>query len=85
MSDDNVHALPGYSVPSFEPVERVVEILTEALELAKRGEIVGIALVTAHRAPEAFFTDFHASQGSRHTVCAGALALGFQIGKVLSE
>lgn len=85
MSDSKVHALPGYSVPSLEPVPDVVEILKEALTLAERGEIVGVAISVAYRQPRAFGNKFHAEQMSRHTIGSGVLALCYQVGKELVE
>ena len=85
MSDGTVHALPGFSVPNNEPVQRIVEILQEALTLAKRGEIVGVAISAVYRQPLAFGNNFHAEQSSRHTVAAGVLALGYQIAREMVE
>lgn len=85
MSEGNVHALPGYSVPNLEPVPDVVEILRAALTLAERGEIVGVAISVAYRQPLAFGNKFHAEQSTRHTVAAGVLALGYEIAQALVE
>ena len=82
---DNVHALPGYSVPSREPVAKVVEILEQALKLAKDGIVVGVAVVCAYRDPASFGNNFHGEQSSRHSLAAGVLALGYQIGQELVE
>lgn len=81
----NVIALEGYSVPSHEPVARVVEILEQVLSQAKEGKITGVAVVSVERDPAAFVTEFHGEQGSRHCLAAGVLSLGYQIGKVISE
>ncbi len=82
----SVVALPGFSVPGDnEPVERVVEILTEALELAKRGEVIGVAVVAVYRQPLAFGTDYHAEHTSRHSLGAGVLALGYQFAKAMID
>lgn len=82
---DNVHALPGYSVPSFEPVKKVVDILTEALELAKSGKAIGCAIVLVERDPMMFVTEVHGEQMSRHTLAAGVLALAHMVGHQLNE
>jgi hypothetical protein len=81
----NVTALPGFSVPSRDPIERVVEILEEALEAARAGKITGVALVTVERDPTTFVTLFHCEQSGRHSLGSGVLALSYQIGKVFSE
>jgi hypothetical protein len=81
----NVHALPGFSVPSLDPVARVVEILEEALEAAKDGKITGVALVMVERDPVTFVTTYHCEQSGRHSLGSGVLSLGYQIGKIFSE
>jgi hypothetical protein len=82
----DVTALPGYSRPNdMAPIERVVEILDEALTLAKRGEIVGITVIAAYRQPLSFGIEYHAEQASRHTLAAGVLTAGYKIGKALSD
>lgn len=81
----NVTALPGFSLPSHDPVEKVIEILEEALEAARAGKIVGVGMVTVERDPTTFVTRFHATQNGRHSLGSGVLALGWQIGKVFSE
>src|SRR5579859_7923131 len=50
---DNVVSLPGVSNPINigEPVQKVVEILEEALSLARQGKIVGVAVVRVERDP----------------------------------
>ena len=82
---DNVHALPGYSVPSHEPVAEIVKMLEETLALARSGEVIGVAIVRATRQPRAFETNYHGEQSCRHTLAAGVLALGYQFGKELSD
>lgn len=81
----NVIALGTFSVPSAEPVARVVEILEETLQRAKEGRVVGVAVVTAERDPAAFLIEYHGGQSSRHCLSAGVLSLGYQIGKEISE
>lgn len=83
--DSNVVALGNYSVPSNEPVTRVVEILEEALEQARQGKIIGVAVVAIERDPLAFRTEFHGEQSSSHCLAAGSLSLSYQIGKEISE
>lgn len=83
--DDNVVALPGYSVPSYEPVPDVIEILQAALDRAKIGKLVGVAIVEVSRDPMAFDIGYHATQNGRHTLAAGVLALGVSVGKTLTE
>lgn len=81
----NVVALGNFSVPSHEPVERVVEILEGALEQAKQGRIIGVAVVAVERDPQAFTTNYHGGQMSRHCLAAGVLSMGYQIGKAISD
>lgn len=86
-----VHALPGFSVPSQEPVERIVEILEEALVSAKAGRMIGIAVVAVERDPLMNTQTFHtpkietigyeAAHNSRHTLMAGVLGLAYIFGK----
>lgn len=81
-----VRALPGFSVPNdHAPIERVVEILDEALTLAKRGEIIGVTIVAAYRQPLSFGIEYHAEQSSRHTLAAGVLTAQYKIGKALAD
>jgi hypothetical protein len=80
-----VIALPGSSVPSLEPVERVVEILERALAQAREGKLTGIAVVKVCRDPQAFSIHFHGEHGSRHSLAAGVLALGYSIAKEVGE
>jgi hypothetical protein len=81
----NVVALPGYSVPSDEPVETVVDILERALFQAKQGRIVGVALVTVERQPLANVFEWHAEQMSRHTLIAGVTGLHWRMGQIAAE
>jgi hypothetical protein len=81
----SVIALPTFSVPSDEPVARVVEILEEALAKARSGKVIGVALVCAERSPESFLIEYHAEQSSKHSVGAGVLAMSVKIGRALSE
>lgn len=81
----SVVALPGFSVPAAEPVEEVVAILEAALEGARSGKIVGVALVSVSRDPLMFETRIYGAHMSRHTVAAGVLSMSYQIGKLLSD
>jgi hypothetical protein len=85
MADSNVVALPGFSVPNNDVVTEVVDLLEEALEQARSGKLVGIALVAVERDPMCFETRFFGAGQSKHTMAAGALSLGWQIGRNLSE
>lgn len=85
MSGDNVVALPGHSVPSDAPVAEVVKILQEALTQAKRGRIVGCALVVVEKQPLANVFRYHAERASRHTLMAGVLGLAWKLGRVAAE
>jgi hypothetical protein len=51
MSNENVVAFPGYSVPTpaGEPVQSVVEILREYLEKAEAGQVVGVGIAIVMR------------------------------------
>jgi hypothetical protein len=80
-----VIALPGSSVPNNEPVERVVQILERALVQAREGKLTGVALVKVRRDPQAFSTEFHGEHGSRHSLAAGVLALGYLVAKEVGE
>lgn len=81
-----VRALPGFSIPNdAAPVERCVEILDEALTLAKRGEIIGVAIVAVYRQPLSFGIDYHSEQTSRHSLAAGVLTAGYKIGNALAD
>lgn len=82
---DNVVALPNFSVPSDEPVQKVIDLLQEALDKAKMGKTIGVAIVSAERDPECFVMTYHATQGSRHSLAAGVMAINYAIGKVLAE
>jgi hypothetical protein len=84
MSDSNVVALPGYSVPSLEPVQDVIDILEKVLEKARAGKIGGIAVVEVERDPSAFETRFYADS-NKHTLAAGIMSLHWQIGRRMSE
>lgn len=81
----NVIALNNCSVPSYEPVARVVEILEEKLAAAREGKIIGVAVVSVERDPAAFATEFHGEQTSSHCLSAGVLSLAYQIGREISE
>lgn len=82
----DVTALPGFSIPNdHDPIERVVEILDEALTLARRGEIVGVTVIAAYRQPLSFGVEYHAEQSSRHTLAAGVLTANYKIGKALAD
>ena len=85
MPESNVVPLPGFSVPSDAPIEKIVALLEEAMEEAQSGRLIGLAMVVVTKDPKTFETRYHASQGSRHSLGAGVLALGYQIGKVFSE
>jgi hypothetical protein len=85
MTESNVVALPGFSVPNDAPVEKIVELLEEALGEARNGRLIGLAMVAVTKDPDLFETRFHATQGSRHSLGAGVLSLGWQIGRELSE
>lgn len=85
MSDKKVIALPGYSVPSNEPVARVIEILEEALAGAKSGQIVGVALVAVERQPLAATHEFHGEHYSRHHIMAGVMGLHYALSKIAGE
>lgn len=82
---ENVYALPGYSVPSHEPVVAVVDILETALAEARAGRIVGVAIVTVERQPMANVFNYSAEQNSRHSLMAGVLGLSYALGKVAYE
>lgn len=81
----NVVALPGFTAPSLEPVSRVVEILQEALNAAKAGKAIGVALVLVERDPLAFTTQFHAEHSSRHTLGSGVLSISHQVGEEMTK
>jgi hypothetical protein len=82
----DVKALPGFSIPNdVAPIARVVEILDDALTLAKRGEIIGVTVIAVYRQPLSFGVDYHGEQTSRHTLAAGVLTASYQIGKALSD
>lgn len=80
----NVTALPGFSVPSPDPVAEVVEILEDALERARAGKLKGVAVVMVEGSPDAFETAYHSSN-SRHTMAAGVMSLHWQISRRMSE
>lgn len=80
----NVTALPGFSVPSIDPVDEVVEILEAALQKARAGKLRGVAVVMVEGSPDAFETAYHASD-SRHTMAAGVMSLNWQISRQMSE
>jgi hypothetical protein len=81
----NVVALPGYSAPSTEAVQEIVDILEEALADAKSGKIIGLAIVTAYRGPLRAVHQSHAAHDSSHTVVAGAAGLMWSLGKSMGE
>lgn len=81
----NVVALSNFSVPTNDPVDRVVEILEEILAQAREGKVVGVAVVSIERDPMTFVTTFHCEQSGRHSLGSGVLSLGYQIGKIFSE
>lgn len=81
----NVVPLSNCSIPSNEPVQRVVETLEAALTQAREGKIIGVAVVLIERDPAAFVTEYHAEQSSCHHLSAGVLSLAWQIGKEISE
>lgn len=83
--DSNIVALGNYSVPSNEPIVRVIEILEETLQRAREGKIIGVAIASVERDPLAFMTEFHGEQSSSHCLAAGVLSLGWQLGKEISE
>lgn len=85
MSDTNVVALPGFSVPNDEPVETIVALLEEALGEARSGALVGLAMVVVIKEPMLFETRYHATGGSRHSLAAGVLTMGYQIGKLMGD
>lgn len=82
--NENVVALPGYSVPTREAVQEVVDILEEALAKAKDGKLDGVAVVMAERDPAAFDVVYHAS-GTRHSLAAGVMALHWKIAQRMAE
>lgn len=79
MTASNVVALPGYTAPSNEPVTRVVEILEDALALAKSGQLIGVAIVEVTKDPMQFATTFHAEHSSRHSLGSGCLVLAHKV------
>jgi hypothetical protein len=85
VSGEKVVALPGYSVPSDAPVAEVVKILEEALAQAKRGRIIGCALVTVEKQPLTNVFAYHAEHPSRHTLMAGVLGLSWRLGRSAGE
>ena len=70
-------------MPSQEPVQEVVDILSEALAKAKSGKLTGVAVVMVERDPEAFDVAYH-SHASRYTLAAGALVLNWKLGERMS-
>lgn len=82
---ENVVALGDFSIPSSEPVAEVIEILEAALEKARDGRIVGVALVTAERDPAAFETRYHGEQNSRHNLAAGVMSMHYLMSRAMSE
>lgn len=85
MSEENVIAMPGFSVPNDQPVAAVVEILTEALREAMDGQIIGIAVVAVRKQPLSFGTSYHGEHSSRHTLAAGAMSMAFSIARELTD
>lgn len=80
---DTVVPLKNFSVPSNDAVPEIVEILEEALEQARTGQLVGLAIVKVKRQPLAFSQHYHASQNSNHSLGAGVLSLHHRIGRDL--
>lgn len=81
----NVVGIHGAEVPTGEPVKEVVAVIEEMLAKAKTGKIVGVAMVVAEIDPVLFETAYFGAHGSRHTLAAGVLALGYQFGKRMTE
>lgn len=84
MTSSNVVALPGYSVPSSEAVQEVVDLIEEALEKAKSGKLQGIAIVMVERDPTTFEVAYH-SNDNKHTLAAGTMCLHWKISQQMSE
>lgn len=84
MTDNNVTAFPGVSVPGNEPVAEVIALLEEALEKARSGKLQGVAVIMIERNPELFELAYFQKSG-RYAMAAGALALQWKLGKKLAE
>ena len=82
----DVAALPGYSIPNnHAPVDRVVEILEEALTLARQGEMIGVCVTAVYRQPLAFGIDYHGEYANRHTLAAGVMQAQYKLAKAIDE
>ena len=78
--NDNVVALPFSSIPTEEPVQRVIDILKDTLSRAQDGQVIAIAIVTVERQPLANVFEYVAEQRSRHSLMAGVLGLAHRVG-----
>lgn len=78
---EKVIPMKNFSVPSNEAVPEIVEMLEEALEQARNGLLVGLALVKVKRQPLAFSQHYWASQNSNHSLVAGILSLHHRVGQ----
>lgn len=79
MTDKTVLPFKDFSVPSNEPVPEIVEMLEDALQQAKDGLLVGLALVKVKRQPLAFSQHYWASQNSNHSLAAGVMSISHRI------
>ena len=79
MSETNVVALPGYSIPTpkDEPVANVVEIMREYLAMAESGELraVAVAGVCCQKENERIESDFAAQSGTSWALAASIVSM----------
>ncbi len=75
----------GGSVPIVKRSEEVIEILERALQQARDGSIVGVAIVKVRRQPVGFSQEFHDEPGTSHTLTAGVAALMWRLGAALNN
>lgn len=85
INSNVVPLAPGYSVPSQEAVAEVVSILEDALDEAKSGQMIAVAVVAVQRKPVGHSFTYHSEQGGRENLFTGVMGLNWALGKLAAK
>lgn len=86
MSDDKVVGLNGAPVPALPYDQGIMTILEDAIADVKKGEVIGVGVVTIHKedGPGAYGTSI-SYQGPRLSIMAGCYRMAHRINLALDH
>lgn len=85
MGEVVVNAFAQTSKPREGAIPQIVEMLERALQQAREGQLIGLAIVKVSREPIMFSQQYHTEPDSSHSLAAGVMSLGHCVSIALSN